>query len=1278
MNASGSESWRRRWADRLRAHLWWLATGGFLLFAIWVVVGRQLLSMTPVWREDLEALIQQRVATPIEIGSLSGHMSGLSPVFVLDDVRLASADGSSDILTLGRVELMVDVLPSLLHRQLRARQLVIRGLDVRIVVDEHGRPRFAGGDLSDMEESAEALAVDQLLTLLYRQKRIQLEEVSASLQLPDQPLLRIVDIGVSMVSSGQRHRVALTARADNRPLSVDLRFDLQGDAYQRSQINGRGYARLVLDGAEPWMLAAWPFPLRPEAISGTLEGWTRIRGGQLSSASIRADLKDIVLGGDPLQQPWSLPRLRSEGALQRRGDGYQLALPFVDIDDGNRQWHLGALHFAADQLHRDAEWRVSLDALPLAPLTALMISLPWQPETDLSQISEHLLALSPSGDVDRVEIIGRSRAVQQVDARFADIALQASDSRPGVTGLSGWFSGSGDHGYGHIASDRLVLNLPALFLKPLAASLSGPFRWHDSDGVLQIDAGWWHVHNADAIGKALARVRWQEGEVPHLSLLAMIGDGRSEVAADYIPLLRLGEGAADWLSQAFAGGTLGSGVFLHEGPVVIDPLRQQDRTLQMAFAGEQLALRFLPDWPVISELSARVLIDGRHITGRNVSGQLLGSELRAGSVDIPGWQDGEAPLLTVEGQLTGPMNSLQQLFRDTPLAEALPDELGDWSAPEGAYQGRLALRWPLGSETSETPQVSANGTIQGASLINNTRRLRLDGVGSEFSFDLADGIQMPSLTGELFGAPIRGAVLTERGQTRLQWDGQVGLEPLAQWLDASLPADVSGDLVYQARLSLPWRQDGEIQLLVDSDMRSVVIGLPDPLNKPIGQAAPTSLLLTITDQGADISVRYQRWLALRARQQGGALQGVRVQLGGQSAPPPDMPGIHVQGRLGALNVGPWFDVVSAHTSAGEPLPKPSLNVVIGQLEAFGFTASDIRFTGADHDGGWRLRARSDDVDALLTLPAGYTLAGDRPLILSADKLVLRRDVTDGGPVLSPLSVPQMDVSIASIILNEVDYGRWQFRSRRHRQGVVIEDADAFWRGTGIAGRLEWTESRAGQQASYFVGSLESRNLGGSLRQWSLPEFIESDQAKVLLSVRWPDNPFALDPLALDGTVALEFGPGRFPRADTKTSALRVLGVFNMGSVSRRLRLDFTDLYRRGLSFDQLSGDFRINGSKLATNNVLIKSPSAEFRVRGEMDMESRTLDNYMEVTLPVSSNLYVGCLAGPAACAGIFVVDRLWGERLEKMTSLGYLVTGDWDNPKVEESPSMPGWRNER
>ncbi len=33
--------------------------------------------------------------------------------------------------------------------------------------------------------------------------------------------------------------------------------------------------------------------------------------------------------------------------------------------------------------------------------------------------------------------------------------------------------------------------------------------------------------------------------------------------------------------------------------------------------------------------------------------------------------------------------------------------------------------------------------------------------------------------------------------------------------------------------------------------------------------------------------------------------------------------------------------------------------------------------------------------------------------------------------------------------------------------------------------------------------------------------------------------------------------------------------------------------------------------------------------------------------------------------------ERIWGNRLEKMTTLGYRVTGTWDNPEVKETQGL-------
>ena len=82
-------------------------------------------------------------------------------------------------------------------------------------------------------------------------------------------------------------------------------------------------------------------------------------------------------------------------------------------------------------------------------------------------------------------------------------------------------------------------------------------------------------------------------------------------------------------------------------------------------------------------------------------------------------------------------------------------------------------------------------------------------------------------------------------------------------------------------------------------------------------------------------------------------------------------------------------------------------------------------------------------------------------------------------------------------------------------------------------------------------------------------------------------------------------------------------------------LDFSDLYQEGLSCDSIKGHFAFDGAALTARDVSIESPSAAFEINGQADLAAQTLNQEVAMTLPLSSNLYAGCLAGPAVCAGI-------------------------------------------
>lgn len=1259
-------SWRRHSADWLRQRLWWFAAGGVLLLAIWVVLARQLLTMLPAWRGDLEALVEARIQTPLEIGQLAGHMSGLSPVFVFEDVRLPGIDPARPGLTLERVELTVDVLPSLLQRTLRARSLLIRGIEVRINVDEHGSVSLDGIEGLGSQTASAGPPLESLLAILYRQKRIQIEKVHGILAMAGTPEIEVADISMAMLSSGERHRLALLARTAADEIDLDIRLDLRGDAYHRNEINARGYVSVDLNGVEPWLLPHWPFDLQPEQLTGAVKGWLDIRRGAMRQGALRTRLDGLTLSGGPFARPWSFTRLEADALLESVNDGYQLEVGRMVLADRHGSWQPGAVTLGWNMQTRK-DWQVAFHDVDLAPFTGLLLRMPWRDDDQWLSLSARLEALQPTGMLQRLSLRGVERSLGTVSTRFENVSLRAEDRQPGVSGLSGWFNGGAEGGFGRLDSPALTLDMPTQFRQPLSGALEGAFRWRYHGDLLEVHSGWLSVRNPDAKARLLAGLRWRREQPPELTLVAALTEGKVQGAANYIPRARLSAAAADWLDNAFVGGTVDLGLLLYEGPVVIDPARQQDRTLQMLYAGDDLTLRFLPEWPLLTNVSASVLVDGRHISGRDVSAGLMGSTLHAGTVDIPSRQDDEAPRLIVSGQLNGSAQSIGALLQDTPLAAQMPAELNEWQITAGEYQGHILLHWPLAAE-QDGALVLARGQIAGAAADSEARRLTLTDLTSEFSFDLNQGMTLPAFSARLLDQPVTGSVTTSAGVTRVNWQGSTNMKTVRNWLQLDWLKPASGAFNYVGELALPWRRAGDVSLRAESALEQLVVNLPAPLDKAAGKAAPLRIELTASEAGTDLAVRYQKWLAARVLLDDGELQAGRIRLGGGAALRPDRDGLTVEGTLPSLVLADWADVLGSGSGGGGDWP--TVNLDIGRLDLFGFPVTDVQVSGQPQDGGWRVAVEAPTLVGTLEVPDGYRQRGDTPMVLVADRAVLVSGPSTSSDDLSPLSVPVMDVKIDSMVLDEQDMGRWQFALRPVSNGIALEELDALWRSTAIRGRLLWTTDDK-QSRSQFIGSLDSKNLARSLRQWELEPFIESDDARAVLDVHWSGLPTDMSYLTLQGQASVAIGPGRFPKTDSKTSALRVLGVFNLATVSRRLRLDFTDLYKKGLSFEEISGDFNIDRSLVATSNLQIKSPSAELRLRGETDIEAETLDHYMEVTLPVSSNLYVGCLAGPAACAGIFVVERLWGDRLEKMTSLGYRVTGSWDEPKVEEAQGM-------
>jgi len=155
---------------------------------------------------------------------------------------------------------------------------------------------------------------------------------------------------------------------------------------------------------------------------------------------------------------------------------------------------------------------------------------------------------------------------------------------------------------------------------------------------------------------------------------------------------------------------------------------------------------------------------------------------------------------------------------------------------------------------------------------------------------------------------------------------------------------------------------------------------------------------------------------------------------------------------------------------------------------------------------------------------------------------------------------------------------------------------------------------------------------------------------------------------LSGRIDARLRNGQFREIEGSAQVLRVFGLLNFDSIGRRLRLDFSDLFGKGLSYDRVKGELVATDGVFVTKGpITVTGPSSDLELDGRLDMANDRIDAKLLVTLPVSNNLPLAALivGAPAIGGALFVVDKLLGNRVARFASVQYKVEGPWQSPQI-------------
>ena len=557
--------------------------------------------------------------------------------------------------------------------------------------------------------------------------------------------------------------------------------------------------------------------------------------------------------------------------------------------------------------------------------------------------------------------------------------------------------------------------------------------------------------------------------------------------------------------------------------------------------------------------------------------------------------------------------------------------------------------------------------------------LELTQLKGDFRFDSDKGLSGQNIAARAFDKPVTAQVFADgspgRIKTRVSASGQVEVKKLTDWLKVTQPLPVSGVIPYQLQLNLG---GDDSQLLINSSLKGVAVDLPAPFGMASDVGRDTMLRMTLQGQERRYWVKYGELASFTFEAPPGNFAEGRGELflGNGDAVLPGAKGLRVRGALSELDIGPWKDLVDKYAgqdpggSAKQLLS--SADFKIGKLSGFGTTLDQASVQVNRKPAAWALQLDSQQVKGTVGIPdakAAPIAVNLQYVRLPAPDPTVLADENSPDPLASvdPTRIPALDITINQLFQGQDLVGGWSLKVRPTGKGIALNTLDMGLKGILLQGDGGW-EGPPGASASWFKGRASGKNLADVLKGWGFAPSVTSEEFHMDVDGRWPGSPAWLATKRFSGTLDASLNKGQFVEVEGSAQALRVFGLLNLNSIGRRLRLDFSDLFGKGLSYDRVKGLLTAtNGIYVTSKPIVMTGPSSNVELDGTLDLVNEQLDAKLLVTLPVTNNLPIAALivGAPAVGGALFLIDKLIGDRVSRFASVKYTVKGPYKDPKI-------------
>ncbi len=1250
----------------LKKYFWFFVITITLFLAVTLSAMRIAMPHLATYIPEVEAVLSAQLNAEVTVQRMDSGWQGFGPAIRFEEVDIFQPETGLLLARANHLDVQLNVWASILQRQWVPGRLTLDGLVLTLVRTENSSLKIQGFDDVLSEKSF------NIFDLAKRFRRVDIKKSFFTIDLLQGEPIDLDLKYFSLSPRGGDYRLEADLRHQTNSSRLNIIADLQGEITKPKQLEVDGYISLKSITYDGRFMHFALDNIKPERGTLNLSTWFKWKKGKWQQVIGDITLTDSVLTNGLQSMPFAL----SAGVAwkQQGKEQWQLIGDDISLEMNGIQSPINTFLLQAEPAkHFD----LKLNAIAIDDISKYLNFSQKMPDA-FSDLMQGIQASGELADIQLTTTLKENNFTDwQLGLKVNHWQQKNYGKIPSLKNISGELMLAQGYGQFNFESHNVVLASNDIFSQEIHLdAVNGLITWHDKDDVLQINASKIILDTEHFTATTGFEVLMPEDySKTKVKLFANTGGLSTDVALTYVPVGILPPKVVAWLYASVERGNIADVSVILDGPVMEFPFRENQGQLEIRISGGDLDLTYHKDWPMLQDLSGEVVIDTKTVQAYLDSGYFYHSEIEQAKVLVKLAPITEPLYLTASGIAVGPASDLVHFLERSPLLPRMQATF-DQVDIEGSLHLDLDLKVPLRALTPEQKNFNVSGvaTLDRGEVQLKNWDLAFSDVEGSLSFT-EKMLSATEINGMLLGKPARLDVRPVQYDSGYQMNWLLTSTFTPELLNERFPNDLwvllSGETDYSAQFHtyIP-KLDKPLQLEILTDLTGMQINTPAPLGKEKEEAVDMRFAGTQGEENASLA-RFEygklihALIALQKTDNRYQVERGHVVLGGEAPQHlSDLEGLDISGQLEEFRLDDWLTFMKEYSPTKQTsYPEwQNAKVLIDKLHYQKYTLNNAEVSLQHELDAWNFAIDSDELLGDIIIPDATQ---KKPLVFDMQRCnwpALRGSTTQ---MEDPNSIIAFDFICHDMKIGERQLGYVRLATTPQEDGVLFSPITIRNNVGSIEATGSWLHSNGNTQTQ-FTGSAATDDLSHTLDNLGFSTDIRNAKGDLEFNLVWPGTPLNLDKEKLTGQIDAHLTKGRI--VDVNPGFGRIIGLFSVQSLQRRLRLDFSDVFREGFSFDSFNGTATIAQGKMFTKDARLKAPSANIDISGQAGLIDQQLDFniYMKANVDATIPAAAVAIANPIAGAAVWLAGKMFNP-LGSRAYYHYHVSGTWEEPEFTD-----------